>query len=279
VKKWLNQNGIQDDRVTSVGKGEDDPQVPEPAECNDKEPEDTTPCEAPWATNRRVVFEVTEGAETIKEPEPVAAEPAPEPEPAPAPPPEEKKCRWLVGPRVGALGPNSWGNLNVAVQPCLDWLELSLGVGLGLGNADAEAAGVEADGSYWSLTVPLRARFWPFRVHSVIGDLGIGITHYDIDSSAETGGNSYDWSRKTTPWIAHAGLGYGWRPNGPEPGFRLGILVGALFHLSDLKDSEVDAEAGFPAATRDELTRDLDDDSDELSDIEPYAELSVGWMF
>jgi outer membrane protein OmpA-like peptidoglycan-associated protein len=280
VKKWLNENGIKDERVTSVGKGEDAPQVPEPPECDDKEPDDTAPCEAPWATNRRVAFEVTEGAETIKQPdpEPVAAA-EPEPAPAPAPPAEEKKCRWLVGPRVGALGPNSWGNLNVAVQPCLDWLELSLGVGLGLGNMDASADDVDADGSYWSLTVPLRARFWPFRVHSVIGDLGIGITHYDIDASAESGGASYDWSRKATPFIAHAGVGYGWRPNGPEPGFRLGILVGALFHLNDLKGSEVDQEAGFPAATGTELTDDLDGDSDDLSDLEPYAEISAGWMF
>lgn len=280
VKKWLESNGIKDDRITSVGKGEDSPQVPEPDQCNDKEPDDTAPCEGPWGKNRRVVFQVTEGGETIKqaEPEPAAVEPEPVATPAPAPA-EEKKCRWLVGPRVGALGPNSWANANVAVQPCLDWLELSLGVGLGLGNMDASADDVDADGSYWSLTVPLRARFWPFRVHSVIGDLGIGITHYDIDSSAETGGASYDWSRKSTPFIAHGGLGYGWRPNGPEPGFRLGILVGALFHLNDLKDSEVDREAAFPVVTGDGLTDDLDGDSDDLTDLEPYAEISAGWMF
>ncbi len=132
VRAWLLDNGIAEDRVTSVGKGEDEPQVPEPAECDDKEPEDTTPCEGPWAKNRRVVFRVTEGGESIPEPQP-AAEPKPEPEPKPAPVAEENKCRWLVGPRLGALGPNSWVNVAGAVQPCLDWLELSLGVGLGLG--------------------------------------------------------------------------------------------------------------------------------------------------
>jgi outer membrane protein OmpA-like peptidoglycan-associated protein len=279
VKKWLNENGIKDERVTSVGKGEDAPQVPEPDECNDKEPDDTAPCEGPWAKNRRVVFEVTEGGDTIKQAEPAPAEATPEPAPAPAPPPEKKRCRVLVGPRLGILGPNSWANINVAVQPCLDWLELSLGAGLGLGNMDASSGAIDADGSYWSITVPLRARIYPFRVHSPIADLGIGITHYDISSSAESGGASYDWERTSTPWIAHLGLGYGFRPNGPEPGLRLGIMVGALFHLNDLKGSDVTQEAGFPAANGTELTDDLDGNSDDLTDLEPYGELSVGWLF
>ena len=277
VRKWLLDNGIAEERVTSVGKGEDAPQVAEPPECDDKEPEDTAPCEGPWATNRRVVFQVTEGGDTIPQPPP-EPEPVAEPEPAPAPPPEEKKCHWLFGPRLGALGPNSWVNLNGAVQPCLDWLELSLGVGLGFGDADAESSGPDADGSYWSLTVPLRARVYPFRVHSPILDLGIGITHYRISADADDGaGNSYEYTRNSTPLIALAGIGYGFRPNGPEPGFRLGILIGALFHLTDLSDPEVDAQAGFPTTA--ELTNNLNDETDGLTDIEPYAEISVGWMF
>lgn len=277
VRAWLLENGIAEERVTSVGKGEDAPQVPEPAECDDKEPEDTTPCEETWAKNRRVIFAVTEGGETIAEaPEqkPAEAEPA-----APAPPPEEDRCHFLVGPRLGLLGPNSWVNVAGAVQPCLDWLELSLGIGLGLGDASGESTAADADGSYWSLTVPLRARIWPFRVHSPIADLGIGITHYRISADAESGGASYEYTRNTTPFIAHAGLGYGFRPNGPEPGPRFAILIGALFHLNDLADPEVDADAGFPAASATELTNSLNDDTDELSEIEPYAELSFGWMF
>jgi outer membrane protein OmpA-like peptidoglycan-associated protein len=276
VRAWLLSNGIAEERVTSVGKGEDAPQIPEPAECDDKEPEDTTPCEETWGKNRRVVFTVTEGAETIAQ---APEEPAAEPEPAPPPPPaeEEDKCHWLVGPRLGVLGPNSWVNGNVAVQPCLDWLELSLGIGLGLGDAEGESTAADADGSYWSLTVPLRARFWPFRVHSPIADLGIGITHYRISADAEAAGSNYDYTRNSTPIIAHAGLGYGFRPNGPEPGLRLAIMIGALFHLTDLSDPEVDSDAGFASAA--ELTNSLNDDTDELTDIEPYAELSVGWMF
>ena len=83
VRGWLVQNGIAADRITSVGKGEDAPQIPEPEQCNDKEPEDTKPCEEAWAANRRVVFEVTKGVETIKE----------EPPPPPPPPPPVARPR------------------------------------------------------------------------------------------------------------------------------------------------------------------------------------------
>lgn len=281
VRKWLLDNGIADSRVTSVGKGEDDPQVPEPAECHNQEPEDTTPCEGPWATNRRVVFRVTDGGQSLPQAEP-AAEPAPEPEPEPAPPPApvaEKKCKWLVGPHLNIIGPNSWVGLAGAVEPCLDWLELSLGVGLGLGDADADAGGIEADGSYWSLTVPLRARFWPFLVHSPIADLGIGLTHYRISAEAQDGaGNTFDYERNTTPFIAHLGLGYGYRPNGGDGGFRLAVIVGLLAHLSELKGSGVDAP-GFAAAQAAALKQALDDETDDLKKLEPYAELSLGWLF
>jgi hypothetical protein len=192
---------------------------------------------------------------------------------------KKEECRWLWGPRLGALGPNSWVNLNVATQPCLDWLELSLGVGLGLGDVEGESATADADGSYWSLTVPLRARFWPFDVHSPIADLGIGITHYNISADADAAGAGFDYSRNSTPFIGHAGLGYGFRPDGPGPGLRVAILLGLLVHISDLSDPDVSADAGFPAAGQAELTDSLNDDTDELTDLEPYAELSIGWMF
>ncbi len=279
VRKWLLDSGISEDRVTSVGKGEDEPQVPEPDECNDKDPEDTSTCEGPWARNRRVVFQVTEGGDSIPEEVP---EPTPDPkpeEPAPAKTAEER-CRWLFGPRLGVLGPNSWVNINGAVQPCLDWLELSLGVGLGLGSFDAESQAGDADGSYWSLTVPIRARVYPFRVHSPILDLGIGFTHYNISSEADDGaGNNFKYENTTTPFIAHAGLGYAYRPNGPEPGLRVAIMLGLLFHLSDLAGPDITADPGFPAASATELRNNLNDEADQLAEFEPYAELSVGWMF
>jgi hypothetical protein len=107
VRKWLIDNGIAQDRITSVGKGEDSPQVAEPEACNDKEPEDTAPCEQPWGVNRRVVFQVTKGAETLPPEPPPAPAPVAEPEPPPPAPPVEE-CPWLFGGHLNALGPNSW---------------------------------------------------------------------------------------------------------------------------------------------------------------------------
>jgi outer membrane protein OmpA-like peptidoglycan-associated protein len=279
VRQWLVKSGIPEDRVTSVGKGEDQPQVPEPAECDDKVPADSTPCEKPWATNRRVVFQVTQGAESLpKEPEP-EPEPAPVVEaPPPPPPPAKKECPWLWGGRLNALGPNSWVMLDGATQPGICWLELSLGVGIGFNNEDAESDPAEADGRYVSFTVPLRGRFWFMDRHSVIGDVGIGFTHYRISADLDDGaGNSGSYTRRTTPLIGHLGLGYGFRPNGSQAGPRLAMLVGGLLHFTDLGDSSVDTDAGFADAAA--LQAAMDDETDDLSDLEPYAEVSFGWLF
>jgi OOP family OmpA-OmpF porin len=175
VRVWLVDNGIAEERITSVGKGEDEPQTPEPTECDDKLPKDQSVCEAPWATNRRVVFRVTGGAETVQ-----VAEAEPEPPPPEPPPPEPVEpvaagCPWLYGGHANLLGPNSWVTLAGAVQPGICWLELSLGVGIGFGEFEAsEAAGGSAEGDYVSFTVPLRGRIWFMDRHSLIGDVGVG---------------------------------------------------------------------------------------------------------
>jgi outer membrane protein OmpA-like peptidoglycan-associated protein len=282
VRAWLVAQGIADDRVTATGKGEDAPQMPEPAECNDKEPEDTKPCEESWGKNRRVVFEVTKGAETIpQEPEPAPAPaPAPPAEPVAAPEPAREECPWLWGGHLNPLGPNSWITVAGATQPGVCWLELSLGVGFGTGGIEGDGPTVDVDETYWSLTVPFRARFWFMDRHSLIGDLGIGITHYGIEVDAENaGGFTFDYSRDSTPFIAHAGLGYGYRPNGSQPGFRLAIVLGGLVHLSGLADSDVTAAPGFGAAETAALTQSLDDDTDNIDDLEPYGEISFGLLF
>jgi outer membrane protein OmpA-like peptidoglycan-associated protein len=284
VRTWLVENGIAADRITSVGKGEDAPQVPEPEQCNDKEPEDTKPCEESWAANRRVVFEVTKGAETIKEEPPPPPPPPPPPvaapvEPPPPPPAEPvDECPWLWGGHGNALGPNSWITLAGATQPGVCWLELSLGLGLGFGDVEADAGGIEADGSYWSLTVPLRARIWFFNTHSLIGDLGVGITHYEISADAQdAAGLGFDYERDTTPFIGHVGLGYGFRPNGSQPGFRFAIVAGPLFHLNGLAGSDVTVDTGFAQTAA--LQNALDSDTDDLEDVELYGEASFGVLF
>lgn len=276
VRQWLVSNGVAEDRVTSVGKGEDAPQVPEPDACNDKLPADTAPCEGPWASNRRVVFQVTQGAEALPEPAPPPAQPASVAE-APAPAPVEA-CPWLWGGHANALGPNSWLTLAGATQPGICWLELSLGVGLGLGGHDARATNATADGSYWSLTVPLRGRFWFMDRHALIGDAGLGFTHYrssaDLDDGAMASGS---YERNTTPLIANLGLGYGFRPNGAQAGPRLALVVGGLLHLTKLGDSSISTNATF--ANGPALKAALDDETNELDDLEPYAEASFGWLF
>jgi outer membrane protein OmpA-like peptidoglycan-associated protein len=277
LRDWLVSKGIAAERLTAVGKGESEPQTPEPPECKNKHPVNTTPCEAAWATNRRVVFSVTGGGEELeREQEPVAA-PEPVPPPAPSAPPA-RECPWLWGGHVNALGPNSWAMLAGATQPGVCWLELSLGAGLGLGSRDASFQGVDADGRYWSLTVPLRGRIWFMDRHSLLGDVGIGFTHYGITADADdNAGESLDYRRSTTPLIGHLGVGYGYRPNGPQAGFRLAVIVGALVHLTSLGDSSVNA--GFAAPLGPGLQGALDSETNKLDDLEPYGEVSFGWLF
>jgi outer membrane protein OmpA-like peptidoglycan-associated protein len=275
VREWLLANGVAEDRVTSVGKGEDDPQVAEPAECDDNVPPDTTPCEEPWAKNRRVVFQVTQGAETLPAETPPPAPEAPAETASPAP---VERCPWLWGGHLNLLGTNSWLMLAAATQPGICWLELSLGVGLGSGGADAEAMTVTGDGSYVAFTLPLRARLWFMDRHALIADAGLGFTHYRISADlADAAGGTGSYTRNTTPVIANLGIGYGYRPNGANAGPRFALAVGGLLHLTGLGDSSIETGAAF--ADGNAIQAALDRRTNELDDLEPYAEASFGWLF
>jgi outer membrane protein OmpA-like peptidoglycan-associated protein len=284
VRAWLVDQGIAEDRVTAVGKGEDEPQVAEPVECDDKRPADTSPCETAWAQNRRVVFEVTGGAETLPEPEPP---PAPEPEPEPEPEPVAalepvEECPWLFGGHANAFGPNSWIIGAGALQPGVCWLEPSLGLGLGFGgvNADDAPADTEGSGRQVTLNVPLRARIWFMNVHAPIADVGLGLARYWISAGmTDSAGVGAEYDRDSTTFHGHLGAGYGYRPNGAQAGFRLGIVGGVLLHFNDLSDSSVNADAGFNATEQTTLQAELDRDSDGLNNVEPYGEISLGYLF
>lgn len=282
VRHWLIEQGIAEDRLTAVGKGEDEPQVPEPVECDDKRPSDTSPCEEAWAANRRVVFAVTGGAEKLE------AENAPEPEPPPAPPPAPPpepvaECPWLWGVHLNALGPNSWLIGAGAVQPGICWLEPSLGLGLGFGGLDANnpPPGTENDGSVVVINFPLRVRFWIADRHSPIADVGLEIGRYLISSElTDSAGETTEYGRDSTTFMGHLGLGYGYRPNGALAGPRLAIVVGLLIHASDLDDSSlINTPPAFNAAEGAVLQTQLDSESDDLTDPEPYAEVSFGWLW
>ena len=277
VRKWLVDNGIAQDRITSVGKGEDSPRVAEPEACNDQEPKDTAPCEQTWGVNRRVVFQVTKGAETLPSAPPPAPAPVARPEPPPPAAPVEE-CPWLFGGHLNALGPNSWVTVAAATQPGVCWLELSLGLGLGWAEISAETDDASGDGDYFSLTVPLRGRIWFMNTHSFIADAGIGITHYSLSAGLDdNAGIEGDYDRSSTPLIGHLGIGYGFRGNGAQAGPRLALVIGGLVHFMGMSDSTTTTAAGFVG--QGPLSAELDSETQELDDIEPYGEVSIGWLF
>lgn len=288
VRTWLIQQGIAGERLTAIGKGESDPQVAEPDGCRNQHPEDTTPCEAAWATNRRVVFEVTGGGDTLPEPEaeppppppPPVVEAAPEPEPAPAAP-NKRFCPFLAGGRLDGLGPGSYVLVEAAIQPRICWLELSLGVGYKAARFSTDAAGPNADGHYSAFSIPLRGRFWFMeRGHSLIADLGLGFLHYRMSAtSADGAGGRYDYERNVTPFVSSLGVGYGWRPEGAQPGYRFGVLLGGLFHPTRMGSSNSSVENNFDGGTADALDTALDDRTENFSDASLYGEVSLGLLF
>jgi outer membrane protein OmpA-like peptidoglycan-associated protein len=100
VSDWLAAEGVESDRLDAAGFGEDDPQVLEPPECVDppENKRDDLECEDRyWKHNRRVVFRVTAGGETL-----AAQRPGPRPE-LPTPAQDEDEKRETPRLRAGAL--------------------------------------------------------------------------------------------------------------------------------------------------------------------------------
>ncbi len=105
IRRWLIGHGIAEDRMESVGLGEDHADHYETALCRNNlptDPKEKEQCEKEWAESRRAVFTVLAGGETLAEPakekrrEPVAKQPEPE-----EPPPEEERRRWHLGGHLG----------------------------------------------------------------------------------------------------------------------------------------------------------------------------------
>jgi outer membrane protein OmpA-like peptidoglycan-associated protein len=253
VRGWLVKNGIDEDRLTAEGYGEDQKEK-EPEHCRDKTGpdrlfEDQDDCLAKWAENRRTVFKVTTGLETLR---PEAPKAAPPPEPAPKREAAEKTCRWPVGFHLNLLGPNSYGGVAIATEPCVWWLELSLGVGYREGSVEDTVDGQDVSGDFTAWTVPFRGRFWfsPER-SSFLVDAGVGVAMYEI-TGRDAAGNQNDLGGSYRRPIGSLGIGYGYRSGGP---FRLALLVGGLMHAQPL------------------------DTFGELSDPRPYGEASFGFLF
>ena len=282
IHKWLHDNGIAADRLTFEGYGEERPKVDEGETCRNKVPADSTECEGseqkpgPWAVNRRAVFRVTKGAETLEEePQPSVQRAEPTAPPAAL---AEEGCPPLLGFHLNALGPNALVGAAFAVQPICP-LELSLGVGYKLRKIDADASvettDVEAD--YSVLTFPLRARVWVMETHSLLFDLGIAYSKYRIDADAEdANGNTMSYSRAGNPFLAIAGVGYGYRS---DSAFRLAILVGGVAHINGLNRFDGDTSAAFDPAEADAIAEEMNNESNALTNSAAYVEASFGFLF
>jgi len=55
------------------------------------------------------------------------------------------------------------------------------------------------------------------------------------------------------------------------------LVLGGLLHLTKLGDSSISTNAGFNNGPA--LKTALDNETNELDDLEPYAEASFGWLF
>ncbi len=285
VKDWLVERGIDSARLTAVGKGEGDPQLPEPEECRNADQENTAACEETWATNRRVVFEVTGGEETIAEPPPPPPPPPPPLLPAPkalevVPAPVDG-CPWLFGGQLGALGPRSLVTVAAVTQPGVCWLEIGLGVGYAAGRYSASAAGLTAYGHSTSFTIPLRATAWFMeRGHSLVADLGLGVTHFRSKATAaNVYEGSYTYTRNTTPFLSTLALGYGWRPEASQPGYRFTALVGGVFYPTTMGGSSSDTDGPFAPGTAAELDSALDERTEDFTDADLFLEAALGLLF
>ena len=224
----------------------------------------------------------------LLDPEHAHASPPSRPMPAPSPVASEA-CPVLFGFRIGSFGPNSFVNAAGVVQPGVCWLELGLGVGFGTGeivgydeyNDGTDTTDFYAEGNYLSLTIPLGARVWLMKTHSLVADAGFGLTRYVMSADIETYSGrhtGHTWHRLSTTFVAYAGLGYGYRWEGVQTGPRLAAVVGVLTHVTKLGESTMltshaDGQGKFQG-----VKDDLDEESDELTELRPYVELSLAWM-
>ncbi len=278
LRDWLIGRGVEDSRLTSVGMGEESPKVAEPPECHNKVPADQSVCEGPWAQNRRVEFHVTEGGDALARQQAEEEAPAPEPEPEPvaeAPPEEPKRdCAWVSGLGLSALGPSSLFGVSLSTQP-LCWLELGLWVGYDQGEIEAQSANSDIQADYTNFNIMLRGRLWLLERHSPIADLGLGVAIYDFEGTARNdAGERLTYTRDGTPLIASLGIGYGFRADR----LRLGLLAGIVVHPTKLGDSSYEADPGV-LAEADALSDRLHREGNEFTDLKPYGELFVSWMF
>jgi hypothetical protein len=116
--------------------------------------------------------------------------------------------------------------------------------------------------------------------HSLIGDIGVGFTHYRMSATSADGvGGRYDYERNITPFISSIGLGYGFRPEGPQPGYRFTVLLGGLLHPTRFGSSNSSVQDGFAAGVATDLDTATDERTENFSDARLFAEVGLGLLF
>ena len=254
VRRWLVDQGINDNRLKYEGKGERAPRLKtSEGDVEGVDPEEYKACknggpgvpddceELVWRKNRRVEFHVTAGASSLRKrspPTPSASELSP---PAAA-------CPFLIGPRLSALGPDSYVRIALAIQPVC-WLELSLGVGF--------QSHVSEDSAVNAVPILVRGRFWFMESeHSLLADVGLGPSPYFISSRDEADSG--------VAFAGSLGLGYGYRGESP---WRVALLLGAASYFTS---------APAPAKLLFALPSERYSSGFELG---PYGEAALGYMF
>jgi outer membrane protein OmpA-like peptidoglycan-associated protein len=197
IARWLVQNGVAAERVTSKGYGVD--KSKEPPRCRDKTGPDSnfkgdTECLTAWSTARRTVIGVTGGLETLQvvRPEPVRT--------AVVDRPPADSCGVRVGGRLHVGGPATYGGLAFALEPTC-FLELNLGGGISPKGSGGELAAILLG----------RGTIWFLPTHSPVVNVTVGEFR---------GNNTVDF--------AALGAGYGYRSLDP---LRLSILLGGMLRL------------------------------------------------
>lgn len=268
IRRWLTEQGIAEGRTASAGLGEDAPKQPEPEDCLNKVPRDPSPCEESWAINRRAVFQVTAGAETIKESPPAEVPASSSPDAVTNPGAHTERRRWLLGGHIGYAVPRGDTNQGAAIGRYLQGV-VPLGLDAGLWLTERWALGVSPEYApgIAASTCPafdnfcsfggqrLRLELWT-EFHSSTGPgpefwlgLGAGLENLSLELSTARGTNKM--SRPS--FLAALRLGIDFHASAP---LRIGPYVEAAVgqYPGDLDPNTVDPKLSGPGAPHGWLT-------------------------
>jgi hypothetical protein len=181
-----------------------------------------------------------------------------------------------LGFHVFFLGPNTIAGAEFALEQAC-WAEGMIGLGYNALTAEAHTPVAKASADGYALSLLGRERFWIFRPHSLVLEVGTVWTHYRMEGTeSNLNVGSFRYFRTGSPLGAFAGGGYGYHS---DSAFRLAVVVGGLAYFGGLDAPDVETPSGFPASDREALIAAMTEVTDELLDPSVYLEVSVGWLF